>query len=399
MSNYLIKLIPTGKFFFGGDMTFSVGAKERPKNWNNKSEEEKARISKQIDDNTRYSSYIIKSEKFPQQTSVLGMLRFLLLQNTPGLFDKENNKIVAEKTEVAEVIGEHSFRENKGEEIVFGCIKKLSPCFLMNGDTVVTPLPMDYGLETIDLSNSKELAYNDNPIVLGKIVSAIKKGNGKESEVLYSAKTSLYTRYSNKECKPIYDGNEIFIEDQRIGISRNIYTGITEENALFKQINYRLADGFCFAFYANIDIDDIDPYNNKVVSLGADSSQFVIQIKEEEIRDISLPATNVLVKGGYCKVVLTSPTLIDKETVKKSDFAITETIPFKYIKTQIDQKESYHRLSGIQHSEKEELFQTGSVFYFKSKDNATEFITEIEKHKEFCQIGYNYFQKIDLTTN
>jgi len=33
MSKYQITLSPVDKFFFGGDMTFQVGAKELPKNW------------------------------------------------------------------------------------------------------------------------------------------------------------------------------------------------------------------------------------------------------------------------------------------------------------------------------------------------------------------------------
>lgn len=416
MSNYLIKLIPTGKFFFGGDMTFSVGAKERPKNWNSKPEEEKERIRQQIDDNTRYSSYIIKSEKFPQQTSLLGMLRFLLLRNDSSLFD--GYKIIGE---VKDLIGEKSFTSNGGNRNNYGKIQDLSPCFLMNGDNIITRLPMDYGLETIDLSAGNLLSYNNNPINLSKIVSG-KKDNG--DEIKYSAKDGLSIRYgyvskkeNGEDIVTIYDDSEIFIEDQRIGISRNIATGKTEDNALYKQVSYRLADDFCFAFYAKINIDDIKPFNNQVVLLGADSSQFVIQIKEEEIRDISLPETNVSVKGSFCKVVLTSPTLIDKETAKIADFAITETIPFKCMQTMQTSTETtkktdnYDRVKGgIAYSERYELYQTGSVFYFSTSDRFESFQKHFidkenkenpraGKDADFHQIGYNHFQVIDLTTN
>lgn len=416
MSNYLIKLTPIGKFFFGGDMTFSVGAKERPKNWNSRTEEEKARIRKQIDDNTRYSSYIIKSEKFPQQTSLLGMLRFLLLRYYKDhlLFDISGNKIKEGMSgEVEKVIGKSSFPALDEPELEnkYGLIKELSPCFLIKGDTIITLLPKDFGLETIDLSVGILLSYNDNTINLSKIVSR-KKDNG--DEIKYSAKDGLSARYGfttkddkGEDIVKTYNEEEIFIEDQRIGISRNIATGKTEENALYKQINYRLADDFCFAFYTNIDIDDITPYNNQIVLLGADSSQFVIQIvplegedvNAEDLPKISLPPSNVDVNNGFCKIVLTSPTIIDKEIAKMADFAITETIPFKFMKTRVDQKEEYHRLSGIKHSNKVELFQTGSVFYFRNDANVSKFKEEIENHKEFHQIGYNHFQVINLSTN
>lgn len=425
MSNYLIKLTPVGKFFFGGDMTFSVGAKERPKNWNNKTNDEKAKIDKQIDDNTRYSSYIIKSEKFPQQTSLLGMLRFLILRNAGDKVFKDYS--IVNKTEAKAQIGERSFAANNGNRNGFGKIMDLSPCFLMQGDTIITRLPMDYGIETIELTdnnkpkesqhNDNRLFYNDNIISLTKIVTGW-KDNG--DEIKYSAKDGLSVRYGfiskkdNGEDKvTIYDENEIFIEDQRIGISRNIRTGKTEENALYKQINYRLADDYCFAFYAKINIEDIKPYNNQIVLLGADSSQFVIQIAPLEDEDanaenlpkISLPSSNVIVNNGYCKVVLTSPTLIDKETAKFADFAITETIPFKcmqtvQISTETTKKtDNYDRVKGgIGYSERYELYQTGSVFYFRIQDNANEFIKEIESHKEFRQIGYNHYIVTNLTT-
>ena len=395
MNNYLIKLIPVGKFFFGGDVTFSVGAKERPKNWNTLTKEEQAKVEKEIKDNNRYSSYIIKSEKFPQQTSLLGMLRFLLLRNNQDLFDIDKNKIKegeAIKNEIEELIGKMGFTANKkdedgnSKENFFGVIKRVSSSFLMKGESVITRIPMDYGFEKVVLSGAKQLFYNDNSVNLSKIVSG-KNNNG--DEIFYSAKNGIYTHYGDG--KSIYAEDEIFIEDQRIGISRCIMTGKTQDNALFKQVNYRLADGFCFAFFVEIH-KDINNYSNQVVSVGADNSQFIIQVLPAEFLQPILPSSNVTTEGCYGKVVLTSPALIDKEMIKKADFAMAQTIPFRYMETTIDLK-SYHRLSsGISHSKKEFLFQTGSVFYFRSSDSLYSFKVALEKRKDFCQIGYNQYQ-------
>ena len=72
MSKYLVKLLPLGKFFFGGDMAFKVNNKE-----------------------TAFSSYIIHSFMTPQQTSILGMMRFLILSkvNDKSVFSVERNCI------------------------------------------------------------------------------------------------------------------------------------------------------------------------------------------------------------------------------------------------------------------------------------------------------------------
>ena len=64
MTDFHIALTPIDKFYFGGDMTFPVG--------NDKNDAF----------NTKFSSYIIESTYFPQQTSLLGMLRYLLLSNS-----------------------------------------------------------------------------------------------------------------------------------------------------------------------------------------------------------------------------------------------------------------------------------------------------------------------------
>ncbi|MEI6411943.1 MAG: hypothetical protein WCR52_21305, partial [Bacteroidota bacterium] len=51
-----IRLIPAGQFYFGGERNFSFGEKEDS------------------------SNYLVKSNYFPQQTGLLGMLRFVLLR-------------------------------------------------------------------------------------------------------------------------------------------------------------------------------------------------------------------------------------------------------------------------------------------------------------------------------
>ena len=53
MTTKLIKLTPLGEFFFGGDVTFGKANKR---------------------------SYYVQSRRFPQQTTLLGMLRYELLK-------------------------------------------------------------------------------------------------------------------------------------------------------------------------------------------------------------------------------------------------------------------------------------------------------------------------------
>ena len=399
MSNYLIKLTPVGKFFFGGDMTFSVGTKDLPKEWYKRPSEERKRIEDQVRFNTRYASYIIKSEKFPQQTSLLGMLRFLLLQNS-DLFDGVKIKDGTSE-QVKALIGKKSFMA--GEKGEFGCIKKLSPCFLMKEDQIITRLPLDYGLKEVSLNrhDNHHQYYNSKVVDLSTIKI---EDDGKTKD--FTAKDGDVSEKYGYGCV-VMEEKDIFIEDLRIGINRNIETGHTEDNALFKQVNYRLADDFCFALYAQI--DEKLPYSSgtcfasytkKMVSLGADNSQFVIEIiplenkDSEELPVVSLPRTKVKLDAGRKKVVLTSPAFVDDSTVERSYYHIATTIPFKHMETNTGLS-SYHRLSGIQHSKKVELFQTGSVFYFKSEKDASDFAGILKNRADYYQIGYNHCQVTD----
>ena len=139
---YLITLTPMGKFFFGGDMTFTVNGKD-----------------------TDFTSYIIRSNKFPQQTSLLGMLRFLILRNDRNVFDSSSQSII-DTTKAKDLIGDRSF-EITGSKGSFGVIKNISPCFVQakNGDQWTSlslkpkaaHLKLDFSKSTMAVLNGMEV--------------------------------------------------------------------------------------------------------------------------------------------------------------------------------------------------------------------------------------------------
>ena len=107
MSKYLLKIKPLDSFFFG--------------------QEDKYR--KRIDSTKKgglatVADYFQRSAYFPQQTTVLGMLRYYLLLM--------NNQIPIKNKDLAkELIGERSFDSNQnGQE--FGKIENISPVFIVD---------------------------------------------------------------------------------------------------------------------------------------------------------------------------------------------------------------------------------------------------------------------------
>lgn len=370
---YLITLTPTGKFFFGGDMTFAVNGKE-----------------------TDFTSYIIRSNKFPQQTSLLGMLRFLILRNNNYVFDNEK-RTITKHAEAINLIGPKSF-VNSGIRGDFGKIIDIYPCFLQKDGTSIRSLERDCKYKVSFGDTNGVTNHRDSlnvPLVEG-----------------YDSKDGISSLYlvDNVEVPE----SDIFVEDVCNGINRDIITGKTEDNALFKQISYRLnpklyqyekpdydnkrkrkkdTDNndiftlcqYCFAFYAKVDLDDFASYSGQIVQVGGDNSQFVIGIKE-----CTVPQSDEC-KGK--KVVLLSPAYLTKEDLADVRFAITDTVPFRCMTTETKSVQSYNKRNKMYgYTKALSLYDKGSVFYFQDEDKAEIFTQKLKSHADFYQIGYNHYQ-------
>lgn len=361
---YLITLTPTGKFFFGGDMTFEV----KSNNPDAKEEDEAF--------NSKFSSYIIRSNKFPQQTSLLGMLRFLILRNEPAVFDSNTQSITKWK-EAAKLIGERSF-QNSDKANEYGIIKRLYPCFLQKefekgkwGDLVRSAKDngLDVGFDSLTSS-----------IVNGKTIElpTLEFDTKKEYKVTY------------KQDSPTMEIDEegekgIFIEELCNGINRDIVTGKVAENAYFKQVFYRFDEGYRFAFYADVNCDKLERFSGQLVSVGGDNSQFVIGIKE-----VDAP---IETKIRGIRVVLSSPAYLAVDDLKNVFFAVSDTIPFKCMKTETESVTAYNRRSQrYEYIEGLTLYDRGSVFFFNNEKDAQDFADKLKGHADFYQIGYNHFQ-------
>ncbi|MBO5613933.1 MAG: hypothetical protein J5905_05445 [Prevotella sp.] len=356
MSKYQITLTPVDKFFFGGDMTFQVGNNEKL--------------------NSQFKSYIIESLMFPQQTSLLGMLRFLILRNAGR--DVFNNDKIVNQTKANALIGERSFMV--GAENDFKTIKKLSHVRIRRTDDKKTSdLEFAPLYKELTFNNATYGTYNLNDITIPKLDD-------------YEAKKGLEVMLTDGEKK--YKLEDIFVKDRRVGINRDIDTGIVNDSALFKQVSYRFNNKdakHCFAFDAEIDESvPFESYNGQVVSVGADNSQFVIGITKDVKKTIGFAPY----KNAVC---LLSPTSLRRDEAKKAIFAITRLMSFRFLTdrkdNRADDKRTYHILnSKLERSKRYELYAPGSVFYFDDDSKKQEFIKIIESKEEFRQIGYNEFK-------
>lgn len=360
MSKFQITLTPVDKFFFGGDMTFQVG--------NNEEDEF----------NSQFKSYIIKSSMFPQQTSLLGMLRFLILRNA-GKDVFKDGKIV-DKSKARDLIGGRSFMV--GNDNDFKTIKGLNHIRIRkteNGQTTdleFAPLFKELSFEKASLGS-----YNLYDICIPSL-----------SKDEYDAKKGTEVALTDGVKSIKLD--DVFVEDRRVGINRDIKTGIVDDGALFKQLSYRFSKkkaNYCFVFDAEIeDSVPFESYSGQVVTVGGDNSQFVIGITKEV-------KTNNSIKPFDKAIWLLSPTLLTRAEARTAKFAVTKLMPFRFLTEREDNREdddrSYHILnSKLKRSKRFELYASGSMFYFEDEEQKQKFISAIESKKEFRQIGYNEYK-------
>lgn len=369
---YLITLAPVDKFFFGGEMKFSTGIQENGK-----------KSAPEI-------SYIIKSGYFPQQTSLLGMMRFFLLRHSK-YFD--GNKII-DPAGASELIGVRSF--SAGEGGGYGRILRLSECFIReyqkNGNFCrnLFPAPLDSEFNVDFSSGQKNGWYNGQqkvlPILTRKQSYPEKKGY-------------VYDRYLIASGSGKTVGmDKVFAEDRRMGISRDLDTGMVGDNALYKQVNYRFArqdngSYYVFAFYVEMeDSVDILSFSGETVSVGADNSMFRIGIEQADswLPESIMPEEQT----APVKISLTSPSFIKvDDTMSLPDFAITETVPFRHLNSDVRKTTSYNVSDGgLKQSSRYDLFSAGSVFYFSGPENVRKFVDTVESAQNFRQIGYNQYR-------
>lgn len=133
MTDYLVTFRPLGDYSFGSDRRFSFVGK------NNYSEDE-------------YAPYFIRTNRVPEQSTVFGMIRYLILVSDGIDLKQDFQYDENTRDKIKALIGEKSFSLNGGVQS-FGKLEKISPIFLRkNSKEVVIPNPFNnkQGREGID---------------------------------------------------------------------------------------------------------------------------------------------------------------------------------------------------------------------------------------------------------
>lgn len=352
MPQYLVKLSPRNRFFFGGEKAFT--AKDE-------------------------ASYTSESRYFAQQTAILGMLRYAILQAT-DFTDGEND------------VGLSGFETRKTTN--YGKIKGISPLFVLEGETKWLPVGKDYQFYTKKDNSGKKVKNinGDFEKELKKLSFINNTINGYDPKEYFQIVLDKYAQTSSPQQLDTF-----FKSVDLVGNSRKI-----KDDAFFRQqsfcfqkdgANYKnkYAFGFYFTFEEKISFEKV-----KSVTLGADNSVFSIEIDELKGDEISI-FDEIEIENSKkdssksLKIVLLSDTYIpDYKYFKQNiDFILGgSVVPFQYNTSSITDKDHFN----IKRSkEKYQLLERGTVIYPKN----TSEVIKLLNQTAFKNIGYNHFRILE----
>ena len=330
MPTFLITFKPVASYFFGGEQTFGEGDE---------------------------ANYFAKSNPFPQQTTILGTLRKeVLIQD--GVYKENFKEYTDNDVKIMNgLIGNQSFQI--GEPMDFGVIKSLSPIFLMqNNESFYISAPKD-----------RNLIYNPEP---GRAFVNDKKDT-----------IPFFTNYNSKKgCDTGFISNkkgykrfkDIFEEYIKIGITKE--RDGDDKESFFKQSYYTLQQDFTFGVIIEIDFE----LKNNTIYMGANNSSFFMKVREFD-GTLNDQFSNLHEDN---KIILLSDAYVKNTIYNFCDFALTDTITFRNIRTS-SKKYKFERKSK---SSKHTFISRGSVFYPNDKDQVIEML---DLDKSLKKIGYNYY--------
>jgi CRISPR-associated protein Cmr3 len=370
MAHYLVKIKPVEHYFFGIEKVGNLGNRK---------------------------PYYLETTEFPQQTSILGLLRYIILLKK----DKLGKISSSNKDEINELIGEGSFPGNE-----YGKILSLSPVFILDeAGTAYFARPIDWEYTFIKKNTGCKVSYGKDSINESvPFLEGYKAKNGIDPFLISSKGESIPLWYDKDEKKGVLRkkskaGNQK--NPERFMIGQLTDKDDPKNEAYYKQEFLYMEKQFSYACIAEIDLDELKDYTT-VLPFGGERSSFSILFKKlDETESVDSYYFSLQPKNDYLKIELLSDAFVEQTILDLSSFAACDTIGFRNLKTKTSTK-NYSRISrktednSADLSDQLQLLKRGSVLFFDSMEQlqkADKLLTEGKEY--FAKIGYNKFRKFE----
>ena len=266
MNNYIVRLTPIDSYFFGGEVTFGEGTNQ---------------------------NYLVESNLLPQVSTVLGVMRYVILRQENLLAAKSQDDFERVKS----LIGEKGFCMDP-KVTNYGVIKQISPVFVENyaDHKYYMPMPLDFGY---DVRSDEDFEFLTEAFAYKK--------KGIEIEKFDCKNYDNYQYWIDNSGKEKLKESAIFKEVTQVGITKNNRRD-DENDAFLKQKSYRMAYGFCFTLSVSLDYDlDV---SDSFVFMGGNRSMFRMQIEK---KNYDFKTTFSALKKDGRKLLLGDAFFTDKE--------------------------------------------------------------------------------------
>lgn len=369
MKTYLVRMTPLEPFTFSGEKGFAFNA---------------AGSNGRSVGNT---SYYQTSRDMPEQTTVIGMLRYIILKNK-GVLKDFGEYTEDERKSMKDLIGQDSFSFER-ETFDMGGIKSVSPIFITDGEKepdqisyfIRNPLCLlkdkNGNLELMQMEEKDSVTSN------GVIQLPKKEYYNTKTELLYG-----FLSIGSKKNKKLEYFESLFDTKQITGNRKN---GEEQEEGFFKREvkmfkpihqSNGIADKLSFAVFVECE-EGLLP-KKIVAKMGLKKSAFLVETLPVENNDLKERIQQALGNGNTWYYALSDLMPAEKEKT----FAIISKKQVRNLKTNMD-KDSFQKAvtrSGHQYN----LIAAGSVFY-KEKPI-------LQDNENLENAGYNCLIKIGGNT-
>lgn len=369
---YFCTLQPVEPYFLGGERNFHFGPVQ---------EEGKA-------------DYYLISEDLPQQSSLFGMLRFLILEKTDMLSslyygeDEEKRAASAKRNdgiakEQAALVGEEGFRAERQDVATdYGKLHDASPLFLAreaeDGLHLLVRTPLNH--------RTGESSYRPFKMQGGFHTEL---GADTLLPADYVAKNGLADSFLDLMDGSIHERSEIFEEEERTRIGRGL-----EEKGYFKMRYKMLRKGWLFAFFCHAE-DGVLP-DAATAYLGQGKSTFAFRAEAAPALTLanalgkirSLPGAEEEHISVYFAVSDAFLNLTH-EVQGRLAYSIVETVPFRSL---VENAGAAAFVSSRKKSPLYQLVRAGSVFYVR--DDETEAFEKAFRKAGLQQAGFNMLENL-----
>ncbi len=290
MTNAMLSFKPLEPYFFGGEQTHGDGG----------------------------ANYFAKSNRWPQQSTLCGVVRHLLLETG---YDRGKNSFTPEDPKLDD----------------YGDLLELSPLFLIRQTGAVTHYFLRQAIDrhgvaaapfTATLADTNNLALT--PYRSGWQPAVHWAGYDHKKRLV-----DAWVRSDGREC---VDAADIFWERTRPGITKNAGAARRKQEAgFYKQTAYQLAAGWSFGvlagFREGVDVQNLDGRN---LPVGGEKTVFAIAARQDaRAFDALFPAAMFYPEAlpALPALVLVSDAWAPREVLKHVAGGITELEDFRHIRT------------------------------------------------------------------